>query len=73
MLYRFSLDLAIPQAVYDSIPTAKKIDIRDRIRELKSYAVKINEGLPYEEDTTRATWHECYHDEGLPCKPEQNI
>ena len=44
MLYRFSLDLAIPKAVYDSIPVKKKLQVRDAIRYPKGMAIKINEG-----------------------------
>ena len=44
MLYRFSLDLAIPKAVYDSIPVKKKLQVWDVIRYLKGMAIKINEG-----------------------------
>ena len=75
MLYRFQLDLAIPSAVYDSIPSAKKLAIRDRIRELKALAVTINEGKDTEEMTVKATWHKCYHDEipTKPCEPEEEI
>ncbi len=74
MLYRFMLDLAIPEAVYDAIPTAKKTAIRDRIRELKALAVKINAGADNEEATVKATWHRCYHDTGSQsCEPEQAI
>lgn len=73
MLIRFSLDLAIPQAVYDAIPIAKKLAIRDRIRELKAYAVRINEGLPNEEMTVRAVFHKCHHDTGEACEPELEI
>ena len=70
---RFSLNLFIPTAVYDGIPSAKKIAIRNHIRELKSYAVKINAGQDNEEMTVVAKWHRCYHDEGKPCDPEQEI
>lgn len=72
---RFSLDLFIPEVVYNAIPIAKKVAIRDRIRELKAYAVKINEGQPNEELTVRAVFHKCYHDENppRPCELEQEI
>ena len=70
---RFNLDLFIPQAVYDAIPAAKKLAIRDRIRELKALAVKINKGLPNEEATVKATTHICRHDEDKPCESEVNI
>lgn len=70
---RFNLDLFIPEAVYSAIPAAKKTAIRDRIRELKALAVRINEGQPNEEATVRAVFHTCRHDEGLPCDPEVEI
>ena len=72
---RFRLDLFIPEAVYNAIPVATKTAIRGRIRELKAKAIKVNEGLPNEEMTVRATWHKCYHDENLnkPCEEEQEI
>ena len=75
MLYRFMIDLAIPQAVYDAIPAAKKLAIRDRIRELQALAVKINAGQPNEEMTIEAKWHRCHHDEGsnIPCEEENEI
>ena len=70
---RFSLDLAIPKKVYDSIPAAKKTAIRDRIRELKAYAVKINEGQVNEEMTVKASYHICHHDTGEACEEEQKV
>ena len=75
MLYRFTLDLAIPKDVYEALPAAKKIAARDAIRALKAYAVKINEGKENEEMTVKATYHICHHDEGnmIPCKAEQDI
>jgi len=73
MLYRFSLDLAIPESAYDSIPAAKKLAIRDATRGLNVLAVKINEGRDNEEMTVKATWHKCHHDTGEPCEPEQEI
>ncbi len=73
MLYRFTLDLAIPEAAYLAIPTATKTAFRDRVRDLKALAVKINSGLPNEEMTVNATWHKCYHDENKPCEAKQEI
>ena len=74
MLYRFQLDLAIPESAFDSIPDAKKQAFKDAVRAIKSLAVKINEGKVNEEMTVRAVWHRCAHDEGLPCnEPEQDI
>ena len=74
-LIRFQLDLAIPEAVYNAIPSAKKIAIRDRIRELKAFAVIVNAGASNEEMTVKAKWHRCYHGDALPkpCEPEQDI
>ena len=45
MLYRFRLDLAIPEAAYDTIPNERKIAFRDEIRAMKAKAARINEGL----------------------------
>uniref|UniRef100_A0A6M3JBR4 Uncharacterized protein n=1 Tax=viral metagenome TaxID=1070528 RepID=A0A6M3JBR4_9ZZZZ len=72
---RFQLDLFIPQAVYDTIPSAKKLAFRDIIRAVKAFATKINEGAANEEMTVRAAWHTCGHDESppQPCDPEQEI
>ena len=72
-LIRFNLDLAIPEDVYNAIPAAKKLEIRDRIREIKARAVKINAGLPEEEATVRAVWHRCHHDTRQSCEPENEI
>ena len=74
MLYRLKLDLAIPSAVFDSIPDTQKTAFRDTVRKLKSYAVKINEGKDNEEMTVKAVWHRCHHDTGdQPCEPEEEI
>ena len=73
MLYRFRLDLAIPASVYDSIASSTKTAIRDKIRQLKSFAVKINEGADNEEMTVKASWHKCHHDTGELCEPENDI
>ena len=66
---RFTIDLSVENAVYDSIPLAKKIAFRDTIRDLKTYALN-HEGVEL-----RATWHQCYHDEEpiKPCEPAQDI
>jgi len=73
MLYRFNLDLAIPSAVYDAIPSAKKTAFRNAIKAMKALAVRINEGADNEEATVKASWHKCLHDEGKSCEPEQEI
>ena len=76
-LERFRLELAIPTSVFNAIPTAKKIAFRDIVRELKSYAVNINAGLPNEEMTVLARRHTCHHDEPGNTEPcnltEQDI
>ena len=74
MFYRFILDLAVPEAVFNSIPAARKQALRDEIRALKGMAVNINAGKGNEENTTRAVWHKCHHDTGdQPCEAEQDI
>lgn len=73
-LIRFSLDLAIPEAVYNAIPVAKKTAFRDVIRAMKALAVKINEGATNEEMTITAKMHRCHHDTGDQlCEPEIEI
>ncbi len=72
-LMRFSLDLAIPMAIYNTIPAAKKIAFRDAVLVMKAYAVKINAGLPNEEMTVTAKYHLCRNDEGRPCDEEVEI
>ncbi len=67
MLYRFQLDLAIPEEVFKSIPQDRKDAFRNEVRALKALAVRINEGQPNEEMTVSAIWHKCYHDEGKTC------
>jgi len=73
MLYRFNLDLAIPSDVFDSIPDARKLAFRNEVRALKALSVRINEGLPNEEMTVKASFHKCHHDTGGSCESEQEI
>lgn len=70
---RFQLDCAIKEEVFATIPQAKKDAFKAAVRALKAYASKINEGLPNEEMTVKASWHRCLHDEGGTCPPEQDI
>jgi len=72
-LYRFRLDLAIPEAAYLAIPAATKAAFRDRIRAMKALAVKINAGAADEEATITASWHKCNNDTNTPCDPDQDI
>lgn len=73
MLWRCSIELAIPKAVYDALPLAKKQAAAQAIRDLKALAVKINAGLPNEEMTVKASWHWCGHDQNKPCGVETDI
>ncbi len=71
---RFKLDLAIPEETYNKIPPSVKLEIRDKIRQLKSYAMKINAGADNEEMTVKASYHVCHHDElNVPCESEIDI
>ena len=70
---RFNLDLFIPEDLYAAIPVATKTAFRDRIRQLKALAVKINEGQVNEEMTVKAQWHRCHHDTGGSCEKESDI
>ena len=73
---RFSLDLFIPEKVFNKIPTDRKQAFKDEVRALKALSVKINEGRDNEEMTVKAGWHKCYHDEvgaNKLCEPEQEI
>ena len=72
-LIRFSLDLAIPQVVFNSIPAARKTAFRDEVRALKALAVRINAGQPNEEMSVKASFHVCHHDTGQSCEAEQAI
>jgi len=67
MIYwRGTLDLAIPEDVYNAIPTARKLAFRDEVRALKTLARRINEGQSNEEMTVKASWHWCTHEEPNP-------
>ena len=69
---RFNLDLALPmplpQQLVDALPT-----IREKIRQLKAYAVRINEGQENEEASVRAVFHVCHHEDGVPCEEEEDV
>lgn len=70
---RFSLDLAIPEMVFNRIPLARKKAFRNEVRSLKALAVKISEGKDNEEMTVRTVWYVCRHDEGKSCGPVNEI
>jgi|TARA_Y100000310_G_scaffold310544_1_gene355899 hypothetical protein len=79
---RIDIQLAIPQEIFDKIPSTKKKAFRDMVRAWKAKAVKINDGLSNEEMTVTAVRHTCYHDDptvggqfplGKPCEPRVEI
>jgi hypothetical protein len=72
-LVRFSLDLAIPQSVFNAIPAARKLAFKNEVLALKALAVRINAGQPNEEMSVKAQYHVCHHDENLPCEAEVDI
>lgn len=81
--YRFMFDLFIPfEKDTKDIPEDLKKDIliiRDQIVKLKEYAQKIQPTDPtgnrMTEDTDKATFHVCYHNESpvKPCGEEKDI
>ena len=63
---RYTLDLAFKLPLAPALQgqlTAFEATIRTVLR---NSAEKINAGLPNEENTTKATWHICKHDEAIP-------
>ncbi len=62
----FQIDLAIPMPIPDALQ-AKLPAIKDKIRQLKTYAV--NTGM----FSFRAKYHICPHKEGKLCEVEQEI
>ncbi len=55
------IDLAIPMPLPEALQT-KLPAIKDKIRQLKTYAVNTGEF------TFRAKWHICHHDTGESCE-----
>ena len=58
------------------MPTAVKnklAGLKALVLQGKAYAEKINAGTAQEENTVRAMWHVCRHDEGKSCDPEIEI
>jgi len=65
---RFRIDLAIPKSDWDDAPAGQRNKIRLDILDIKSRALKINQGKQNEEDTIMAKWHVCRHEFGdCPC------
>ncbi len=73
-LIRYRIDLAIPEPIPPAL-AGQLNAIEQHIRVLKSFAVKINDGMVDEEATIKATKHICHHDEigNSTCEPEQEI
>ena len=69
---RVSIDLFFkdktPQQVNKEHP-----NLLNLIKKAKAKASKINEGLPNEEMTIKASYHVCHHDTGEACEPEVEI
>ena len=73
LYYRFRLDLAVKKSVYEGLTQVQRDAIRDRVRQLKALANKINAGTANEEDTIQARYHLCRHEFGESCPEEQDI
>lgn len=70
---RYSVELAFKEPI-DPALNGLLTAMEATIRQAKPHAVKINEGLPDEEDTTEAVWHICHHDAtDVICEPKQEI
>ncbi len=71
---RFIVDLAIKQPISSGLQ-AQLSAIATQILRLQSESEKINPGQIMEENSTRATYHVCHHDEHppKPCDPEEDI
>lgn len=66
---RISIDLAFKNPMSNTVKN-KLQELKTLAKQGKTYAKKINEGQPNEENTVRATYHVCYHDEpgnNAPC------
>jgi hypothetical protein len=85
---RFTADLALPNPLPTALnnnPTPQEIIwmqnhtwleiIKQAIVRLKGYASNMQPGTHMEENSTKATYHVCYHDifPFAPCGPEQDI
>jgi hypothetical protein len=82
------MDLALPSPLPQALnqkPTPAELTwlqdhtwleiLRKAIQRLKSYSEIIQPGTDRQEDTTRAKYHLCHHDETptLPCEQEQDV
>jgi len=69
---RYNIQLAIKEPVSGSIKKITK-DFEKLVEDVRKYTVRINDGQGNEEETVKATWHICRHDEGKPCDDEIEI
>jgi len=69
---RFNIDLAIKLPLKPAL-SAKLSDMKASMLELKSHAMKINEGHSNEEDTVSVRQHICNHDIGKPCDELEDV
>jgi len=76
---RFRIDLFVPldskTEKVDSVLQTKIDTIKTSILDFRQYSQKINPGKEAEEDTTKAVFHKCYHDETppKPCEADKDI
>lgn len=73
---RIRIDLAIPERADGTLSPSNegKVDaLFNHIITVKAISVKINPGFANEENTIKATYHICRHDEGKACDPEVEI
>ena len=69
---RLQVDLAVPEPLSPALE-GQWGTLLTYIRVFKQASAKINSGLANEEDTTRADWHICGHNEGKECDPKVEI
>lgn len=73
---RFRIDFFVPldpKTGKVSVELQNKVNaIKTSILDFKNYSTKINDGKIDQEDTTKAIFHKCYHDED-PSKPCDQI
>lgn len=60
------MDLAIKEPIPQELEVDLD-DIKEHMLRLQEFAVKINEGRPNEENTTKLEEHTCNHDTGKAC------
>lgn len=62
---RINIDLAFKNPM-PTVVKNKLNELKVMVKQGQVYAEKINEGLPNEENTVKASYHICYHDEPNP-------